>query len=49
MLSHGAIVAGEYGIPAIANLQNATKILSDGDQLFVDGYSGKVIVLLNSG
>ena len=49
MLSHGAIVAREYGIPAVANLQNATKILSDGDQLFVDGYSGKVTVLLNSG
>ena len=49
MLSHGAIVAREYGIPAVANLQNATKILSDGDQLFADGYSGKVIVLLNSG
>ena len=49
MLSHGATVAREYGIPAVANLQNATKILREGDQLFVDGYSGKVTVLVNSG
>ncbi len=45
MLSHGGIVAREFGIPAVANIQNATKILSDGDQLLVDGYAGKVTIL----
>lgn len=45
MLSHGAIVAREYGIRAVANIQNATKILRDGDQLLVDGYAGKVTIL----
>jgi len=45
-LSHAAIVAREYGIPAVANVRNATQILKDGDLIEVDGYSGR---LSNSG
>lgn len=41
-LSHGAIVAREYGIPAVVNVPGVMKILKDGEQLTVDGDEGKV-------
>ncbi len=41
-LSHGAIVAREYGIPAVVNVAGVMKTLKDGEQLTVDGDEGKV-------
>ncbi|MFB2739208.1 glycerol-3-phosphate acyltransferase [Umezakia ovalisporum] len=41
-LSHGAIVAREYGIPAIMDVQNATWILQDGQRVRMDGSRGIV-------
>jgi len=41
-LSHGAIVAREYGIPAVVNVPGVMKFLKDGEQLTVDGDEGKV-------
>jgi len=41
-LSHGAIVAREYGIPAVVNVPGVMKSLKDGEQLMVDGDEGKV-------
>ena len=41
-LSHGAIVAREYGIPAVVNVPGVMKTLKDGEQLTVDGDEGKV-------
>ena len=41
-LSHAAIVAREYGIPAVLGTQNATQVFKDGDQISVDGNSGTV-------
>jgi pyruvate, water dikinase len=42
LTSHGAIAAREFGIPAIVNAVNATKILQPKTQIFLDGSSGKV-------
>jgi pyruvate,water dikinase len=42
-LSHGAIVAREYGIPAVANVPGILYALSDGDAITVDGSMGRVI------
>ena len=42
LLSHGAIVAREYGIPAVLDIENATKILKDGAIIEVDGNRGSV-------
>ena len=44
MLSHGAVVAREYGIPAIANIPNATRNIADGQQLHIDGNRGTVSI-----
>jgi pyruvate,water dikinase len=41
-LSHGAIVAREYGIPAVMNVANATRILQNGQLVRLDGTTGKV-------
>lgn len=45
MLSHGAVVAREYGLPAVLGSVNATKILHDGDLVEVDGEKGMVKIL----
>ena len=45
MLSHGAVVAREYGIPAVVNVRGATTRIQTGDQLEVDGSAGVVRVL----
>ncbi|GAB4379523.1 MAG: glycerol-3-phosphate acyltransferase [Elainellaceae cyanobacterium] len=44
-LSHGAIVAREYRIPAVMDIHQATQILSDGQRVRIDGQSGVVEIL----
>lgn len=44
-LSHGAIVAREYGIPAVMNIDQATHRFQDGQRVRIDGYRGIVEVL----
>ncbi|BAZ65581.1 pyruvate phosphate dikinase PEP/pyruvate-binding protein [Fischerella sp. NIES-4106] len=41
-LSHGAILAREYGIPAVMDVHNATWIFQDGQQVRIDGTRGIV-------
>ncbi|MBU9577112.1 pyruvate, water dikinase [Ralstonia mannitolilytica] len=41
-LSHGAIVAREFGIPAVVNLPGIRAQLKNGDALRVDGNAGVV-------
>jgi pyruvate,water dikinase len=45
VLSHGAIVAREFGLPAVAGLPGITNRLKTGQRLHVDGASGAVTVL----
>jgi pyruvate,water dikinase len=47
ILSHGAIVAREYGIPAVMSIPGATKRVQEGQRITVDGNRG--IVLLETG
>jgi rifampicin phosphotransferase len=42
-LSHGAIVAREYGIPAVANVPGILNALQDGEPITVDGAAGRVM------
>jgi pyruvate,water dikinase len=44
-LSHGSIVAREYGIPAVMNTGIATRRIRDGQMVTVDGSSGVVTLL----
>jgi phosphohistidine swiveling domain-containing protein len=43
-MSHGAIVAREYGIPAVVGVQGATERISTGMRLTVDGTAGTVVI-----
>jgi pyruvate, water dikinase len=44
-LSHGAIVAREYGIPAVMDIHDATHLLKNGQRVRIDGQRGIVEVL----
>jgi len=41
-LSHGAVVAREYGLPAVAGIPGITRMLHDDDMVIVDGTNGVV-------
>ena len=41
-LSHGAIIAREYGLPALVNVENATDTFRDGEQVAVDATHGQI-------
>lgn len=43
--SHAAIVAREYGIPAIVAIENITNVLKDGQSIRVDGTNGVITLL----
>jgi pyruvate,water dikinase len=45
VVSHGAIVAREYGIPAVASVRDATRRLRTGRRVRVDGAAGTVTLL----
>ena len=48
LLSHAAVIGREYGIPAVLNLINATKVIGNGDLIKVDGKTGIVEILEKS-
>jgi pyruvate,water dikinase len=41
-LSHGAVVAREYGLPTIVNVKGATKLLKDGDHIMMNASKGTI-------
>lgn len=45
LLSHGSIVAREYGIPAVVNVGHATTMIRTGQMIEVDGNRGVVQLL----
>jgi len=45
MMTHGSVIAREYGIPAVVGIENATRILKDGQCIRVDGTRGFVEIL----
>ena len=45
ILSHSAVVAREYGMPAVVGAGNATEMIRDGDLVEVDGDAGTVRIV----
>ncbi len=45
VLSHGAVVSREFGIPAVTNVRNACSQLRNGQRVTLDGSEGKVVLL----
>lgn len=45
LISHGAVVAREYGLPCIVGATNATNIIQDGEQILMDATAGVIVKL----
>ncbi|KAA6482635.1 phosphoenolpyruvate synthase [Bacillus swezeyi] len=45
MMTHGSVVAREYGIPAVVGIEKATEIIKEGADIRVDGTNGFVQIL----
>ncbi|HMA37722.1 MAG TPA: PEP/pyruvate-binding domain-containing protein, partial [Chloroflexia bacterium] len=45
MMTHGSVVAREYGIPAVVGVHDATRRLHTGQRVRVDGSSGEILIL----
>src|SRR5690606_31369908 len=45
LMTHGAVLAREYGLPAVVGVEAATRLISDGQRIRVDGTRGTVEVL----
>ena len=45
VLSHAAVTAREYGIPAVLGVANATTAIRDGQLLEVSGSEGRIRIL----
>jgi pyruvate,water dikinase len=44
-MTHGAVVAREYGLPAVVGVEDATRLIEDGRRIRVDGTAGYVQLL----
>jgi pyruvate,water dikinase len=45
LMTHGAVIAREYGLPAVVGVENATKVIKDGQRIRVHGTGGYVEIL----
>jgi pyruvate,water dikinase len=45
LMTHGAVIAREYGLPAVVGVENATKQINDGQRIRVNGTEGYVEIL----
>lgn len=45
LMTHGAVIAREYGLPAVVGVENATKLIKDGERIRVNGTEGYVEIL----
>lgn len=43
--THGAIITREYGLPGVVGVENATKLIKDGQRIRVNGTEGYVEIL----
>ena len=45
LMTHGAVIAREYGLPAVVGVENATRLIKDGQRIRVNGTEGYVEIL----
>ncbi|HEY4215526.1 MAG TPA: rifamycin-inactivating phosphotransferase [Gemmatimonadaceae bacterium] len=45
LMTHGAVIAREYGLPAVVGVEHATRLISDGQRIRVHGTEGYVEIL----
>jgi pyruvate,water dikinase len=45
LMTHGAVIAREYGLPAVVGVESATRLIKDGQRIRVHGTDGYVEIL----
>jgi pyruvate,water dikinase len=45
LMTHGAVIAREYGLPAVVGVDNATQLIQDGQRIRVNGTDGYIEML----
>ncbi|WP_339286550.1 phosphoenolpyruvate synthase [Paenibacillus sp. FSL E2-0201] len=45
LMTHGAVIAREYGLPAVVGVEDATKLIKDGQRIRVNGTEGYIELL----
>ncbi|WTY85997.1 PEP-utilizing enzyme [Sphaerisporangium sp. NBC_01403] len=45
LMTHGAVIAREYGLPAVVGVEQATRLIRDGQRIRVHGTDGYVQIL----
>jgi pyruvate,water dikinase len=45
LMTHGAVIAREYGLPAVVGVENATKLIKEGQRIRVHGTEGYIEIL----
>ncbi|MCD7033626.1 phosphoenolpyruvate synthase [Metabacillus sp. GX 13764] len=45
LMTHGAVIAREYGLPAVVGVENAVKLIKDGQRIRVNGTEGYIEIL----
>lgn len=45
LMTHGAVITREYGLPGVVGVDNATKIIKDGQRIRVNGTEGYIEIL----
>jgi pyruvate,water dikinase len=45
LMTHGAVIAREYGVPAVVGVDNATRLIKDGQRIRVHGTDGYIEIL----
>lgn len=45
LMTHGAVIAREYGLPAVVGVEQATKLIKDGQRIRVHGTEGYIEIL----
>jgi pyruvate,water dikinase len=47
LMTHGTVIAREYGLPAVVGVKHATRLIRDGQQIRVNGTDGYLEILAN--
>jgi pyruvate,water dikinase len=45
VMTHGAVIAREYGLPAVVGVEQATQVIRDGQRVRVNGTEGYIEIL----
>ena len=45
LMTHGAVIAREYGLPAVVGVDNATKLIKDGQRIRLHRTAGYIEIL----